>query len=137
MKITATFDSLEEFQAFVNGKKPLTSEELNASAQKTADIINAAEEKMEAEKKAKKAKKEEPKAEEPEPEPVKKEEQKVDYDAMRVECRKVLSSLNKATGKNTAQELIKGRGKSKLSEIEDRVLPALLEEAKEALEDAE
>lgn len=149
MKITATFDSLEEFQAFVNGKKPLTSEELNASAQKTADIINAAEEKMEAEKKAKKAKKEEPKAEEPEPvkeepkaeepepEPVKKEEPKVDYDAMRVECRKVLSALNKATGKNTAQELIKGRGKSKLSEIEDRVLPALLEEAKEALEDAE
>lgn len=134
MKITATFDSLEEFQAFVNGKKPLTSEELNASAQKTADIINAAEEKMEAEKKAKK---EEPKAEEPEPEPVKKEEPKVDYDAMRVECRKVLSALNKATGKNTAQELIKGRGKSKLSEIEDRVLPALLEEAKEALEDAE
>lgn len=132
MKITATFDSLEEFQAFVNGKKPLTSEELNASAQKTADIINAAEEKMEAEKKAKKAKKEEP-----EPEPVKKEEPKVDYDAMRVECRKVLSALNKATGKNTAQELIKGRGKSKLSEIEDRVLPALLEEAKEALEDAE
>lgn len=137
MKITATFDSLEEFQAFVNGKKPLTSEELNASAQKTADIINAAEEKMEAEKKAKKAKKEEPKAEEPEPEPVKKEEPKVDYDAMRVECRKVLSALNKATGKNTAQELIRGRGKSKLSEIEDRVLPALLEEAKEALEDAE
>lgn len=137
MKITATFDSLEEFQAFVNGKKPLTSEELNASAQKTADIINAAEEKMEAEKKAKKAKKEEPKAEEPEPEPVKKEEPKVDYDAMRVECRKVLSALNKATGKNTAQELIRGRGKSKLSEIENRVLPALLEEAKEALEDAE
>lgn len=145
MKITATFDSLEEFQAFVNGKKPLTSEELNASAQKTADIINAAEEKTEAEKKAKKSKKEEPKAEEIVEEAVKamdevvpkKEEPKVDYDAMRVECRKVLSALNKATGKNTAQELIKGRGKSKLSEIEDRVLPALLEEAKEALEDAE
>lgn len=139
MKITATFDSLEEFQTFMNGKKPLTSEELNASAQKTADIINAAEEKMEAEKKAKKAKKEETKAEtiaDPE-QPTEKEKPKVDYDAMRVECRKVLSALNKATGKNTAQELIKGRGKSKLSEIEDRVLPALLEEAKEALEDAE
>lgn len=138
MKITATFDSLEEFQAFVNGKKPLTSEELNASAQKTADIINAAEEKMEAEKKAKKAKKEEPKAEEPEPEPVKQEEPKVDYDALRVEVRKVLAELNKLTGKNTAAEIIKAHGAAggKLSQIEDMFLPALLEEAKEALEDA-
>ena len=138
MKITATFDSLEEFQAFVNGKKPLTSEELNASAQKTADIINAAEEKMEAEKKAKKAKKEEPKAEEPEPEPVKKEEPKVDYDALRVEVRKVLAELNKLTGKNTAAEIIKAHGATggKLSQIGDMFLPALFEEAKEALEDA-
>lgn len=123
MKITATFDSLEEFQAFIGQKSEPKKQEAPAQP----------------EEKPKKAKKEEPKAEEPEPEPepVKKEEPKVDYDAMRVECRKVLSALNKATGKNTAQELIKGRGKSKLSEIEDRVLPALLEEAKEALEDAE
>lgn len=121
MKITATFDSLEEFQAFIGQKSEPKKQEAPAQP----------------EEKPKKAKKEEPKVEEPEPEPVKKEEPKVDYDAMRVECRKVLSALNKATGKNTAQELIKGRGKSKLSEIEDRVLPALLEEAKEALEDAE
>lgn len=126
MKITATFDSLEEFQAFIGQKSEPKKQEAPAQP----------------EEKPKKAKKEEPKAEEPEPvkeepKPEKKEEPKVDYDAMRVECRKVLSALNKATGKNTAQELIKGRGKSKLSEIEDRVLPALLEEAKEALEDAE
>lgn len=51
MKITVTFDSLEEFQAFISRKKPLTAEELNKTAQKTADIINAAEAK-EAEEKA-------------------------------------------------------------------------------------
>lgn len=148
MKITATFDSLEEFQAFISsGKKPLTAEELNKTAQKTADIINAAEAKEEAEKaEKKKAKKEEPKEEVPfeedvkeEPKPAKKEEptDKTDYDALRVECRKVLAALNKATGTNTASELIKSHGAKKLSEVEDMFLPALLEEAKEALADAE
>lgn len=137
MKITATFDSLEEFQAFISGKKPLTAEELNKTAQKTADIINAAEAKEEAEKaEKKKAKKAEPKEEVPFDED-KKEEPKVDYDALRVECRKVLAALNKATGTNTASELIKTHGAKKLSEVEDMFLPALLEEAKEALADAE
>ena len=50
MKITVTFDSLEEFQAFISRKKPLTAEELNKTAQKTADIINAAEAKEAQEK---------------------------------------------------------------------------------------
>ncbi len=144
MKITATFDSLEEFQAFISGKKPLTAEELNKTAQKTADIINAAEAKEEAEKaEKKKAKKAEPKDDVPfeedvkeEPKPAK-EEPKVDYDALRVECRKVLAALNKATGTNTASEMIKAHGAKKLSEVEDMFLPALLEEAKEALADAE
>lgn len=45
MKITVTFYSLEEFQQFISRKKPLTAEELNKTAQKTADIINAAESK--------------------------------------------------------------------------------------------
>ena len=143
MKIILEFNSIEEMQQFnlerevgitameedkKKTKKQLTAKELNATAQKTADIINAAEEKMEAEKAAKK----EAKAEEP-----KKEEPKVDYDALRVECRKVMAALNKATGKNTASEIIKGHGADKLSMVEDRRLPALLEEAKEALADAE
>lgn len=139
MKITATFDSLEEFQAFISGKKPLTAEELNKTAQKTADIINAAEAKEEAEKaEKKKAKKAEPKEEVPFDEDKKEEpKENVDYDALRVECRKVLAALNKATGTNTASELIKTHGAKKLSEVEDMFLPALLEEAKEALADAE
>ena len=140
MKITATFDSLEEFQAFISGKKPLTAEELNKTAQKTADIINAAEAKEEAEKAEKKKAKKAETIADPEEVPFeedKKEEPKVDYDALRVECRKVLAALNKATGTNTASELIKTHGAKKLSEVEDMFLPALLEEAKEALADAE
>lgn len=60
----------------------------------------------------------------------------LDYDEIRVECRKVLADLNKATGTNTAPDLIKSHGAKKLSDVENMFLPALLEEAKEALADA-
>lgn len=76
MQITVTFNNLEEVNEFASRvriaglteeKKPLTKEELNESAKKTAEIINAAEAKEEAEKKAKKeeAKKSSPKTEKP------------------------------------------------------------------------
>ena len=138
MKITATFDSLEEFQAFVRGKKPLTAEELNANVQKTADIINAAEEKMEAEKaEKKKAKKAEPKEEVPFDEDKKEEEEKdegIDYIALRVKTQKTLAELNKASGKNQATKLIKKVcGVDRYTEVKNAQLPALLKEAEEAL----
>lgn len=143
MKITVEFESLKEFKMFMSAadeleeektkqvkepekateKKPLTKEELNESAKKTAEIINAAEAKEEAEK-AEKPKKEEKKA------------KAVDYDALRVECRKVLAELNKVTGKNTASEMIKSHGAEKLTQVEDEFIPELLEEAKEALNNA-
>lgn len=76
MQITVTFNSLEEVNEFASRvwiaglteeKKPLTKEELNESAKKTTEIINAAEAKEEAEKKAKKeeAKRSSPKTEKP------------------------------------------------------------------------
>lgn len=139
MKITATFDSLEEFQAFVRGKKPLTAEELNANVQKTADIINAAEEKMEAEKaEKKKAKKAEPKEEVPFDEDKKEEEkekdEEIDYIALRVKTQKTLAELNKASGKNQATKLIKKVcGVDRYTEVKNAQLPALLKEAEEAL----
>lgn len=61
----------------------------------------------------------------------------VDYDAIRVECKKVLADLNKATGTNTASDLLHDYGAKKLSDVRNLYLPALLEEAKEALSDAE
>ena len=137
MKITATFDSLEEFQAFVRGKKPLTAEELNANVQKTADIINAAEEKMEAEKKAEKKKKvKEPEVVGATPEEMEELEadEEIDYIALRVKTQKTLAELNKASGKNQATKLIKKVcGVDRYTEVKDAQLPALLKEAEEAL----
>ena len=138
MKITATFDSLEEFQAFVRGgKKPLTAEELNANVQKTADIINAAEEKMEAEKKAEKKRNvKEPEVVGATPEEMEELEadEEIDYIALRVKTQKTLAELNKASGKNQATKLIKKVcGVDRYTEVKDAQLPALLKEAEEAL----
>ena len=127
MKITATFDSLEEFQAFIS-RQPEAVPAVEAKPEPEPEKEKAEPvEEVEAEKPKKEAKKE-----------AKKEEPKADYDALRVEVRKVLAELNKLTGKNTAAEIIKAHGATggKLSQIEDLFLPALLEEAKEALEDA-
>lgn len=124
MKITATFDSLEEFQAFIGRGVKMTKAETKKQA--APEVVGATPE--EAEEKA-----EEP--EKPKKEKAKKEAEP-DFDAIRVECRKVLAELNQVTGKNTASEIIKGHGCKKLSEVEDMFLPALLEEAKEALQDA-
>lgn len=122
MKITATFDSLEEFQAFIGRGVKMTKAETKKQA--APEVVGATPEEAE---EPEKPKKEEPKAKK-EPEP--------DFDAIRVECRKVLAELNQVTGKNTASEIIKTHGCKKLSEVEDMFLPALLEEAKEALQDA-
>ena len=124
MKITATFDSLEEFQAFIGRGVKMTKAETKKQA--APEAVGATPEEVKAEE-PEKPKKEEPKAKK-EPEP--------DFDAIRVECRKVLAELNQVTGKNTASEIIKTHGCKKLSEVEDMFLPALLEEAKEALQDA-
>ena len=139
MKIILEFNSIEEMQQSIQKLEQFNLE-------REVGVTAMEEDKKAVEvKKAKKAKKEEPEEakaetiadpEEPKEE-AKKEEPKVDYDALRVECRKVMAALNKATGKNTASEIIKGHGADKLSMVENRRLPALLEEAKEALADAE
>ena len=125
MKITATFDSLEEFQAFIGRGVKMTKAETKKQA--SPEVVGATPEEMKEEKAEEPEKPKEEKAKK-EPEP--------DFDAIRVECRKVLAELNQVTGKNTASEIIKGHGCKKLSEVEDMFLPALLEEAKEALQDA-
>jgi hypothetical protein len=129
MKITATFDSLEEFQAFIGRGVKMTKAEPKKQAE--PEVVGATPEEMkaiEAEEKAEEAEKPKKEKAKKEPEP--------DFDAIRVECRKVLAELNQVTGKNTASEIIKTHGCKKLSEVEDMFLPALLEEAKEALQDA-
>lgn len=125
MKITVTFDSLEEFKSHMAGETAaLTAPQ---SAQKPVE-----------EQEAPKAKKSAPKEEMPwkeaptEAEAPKKAAPAVTED-FRVEVRKTLAQLNKKTGGNEAKELIKGFGVSKLTEVKLEDLPALMEKAQAAL----
>lgn len=143
MKITLQFDGLEDLYSTLNeflgmdrdlrnaSQKAVpfkdavdhaeqTAKDLNESAKKTAEIINRAEAKEEAEKKA--AEKKAKPAPDPEPE--------VD-ESYRVEVRKVLAALNKKTGENTASKLIKEFGVDKLTDVKLADLPALMAKAKE------
>ena len=65
----------------------------------------------------------------PMPEPVKAEEPTID----RVELRKILSVLNKSTGKNTARELINGMGFRALTDVPDDRLAELKAKAEEVI----
>lgn len=123
MKITVTFDSLDEFEAF-KGTATTTPQ----SAQKPA-------EEPEAPKAKKPAQKEEmPWKEAPaEAEAPKKAAVPAVTEDFRVEVRKTLAQLNKKTGGNEAKELIKGFGCSKLTEVKLEDLPALMEKAQAAL----
>ena len=123
MKITVTFDSLDEFEAFKG-----TAAAAPQSAQKPVE-----------EQEAPKAKKSAPKEEMPwkeapaEAETPKKAAAPAVTEDFRVEVRKALAQLNKKTGGNAAKELIKEFGVSKLTEVKLEDLPALMEKAQAAL----
>lgn len=153
MKMTLEFDSLEEFYdqlaKIVEGlgkhistpaPKAVPFEEavdhaaLNASAKKTTEIINKAEEKTEAEEIAEKVlpkEKREVLAKDPAPAP------EVD-EKYRLEVRRALSKLNAIAKQNgggkPAQELVKKLGFDKLSDVTLEKLPELMKMAKEALD---
>lgn len=154
MKMTLEFDSLEEFYdqlaKIVEGlgkhitapaPKAVPFEEavdhaaLNASAKKTTEIINKAEEKTEAEEIAEKVlpkEKREVLANDPAPAP------EVD-EKYRLEVRRALSKLNAIAKQNgggkPAQELVKKLGFNKLSDVTLEKLPELMKMAKEALDE--
>ena len=148
MRITITFDGIPEMLRYINldkadelvnaakvysdipGNDPAPDQFVNVpvgpnkSVQRTtADIINAAEAKEAAEKKAKKQ------AEAPAPAPA---AEKID-ESYRVKVRSVLSALNKKTGENTAKELIAEFNADKLTGVALDDLPALMAKAQEAL----
>lgn len=119
MKITVTFDSLDEFEAFKG----------------TAAAPQSAQKPIE-EPEALKAKNSAPKEEMPwkeaptEAEAPKKAAAPAVTEDFRVEVRKALAQLNKSTGGNVAKELIKEFGCSKLTEVKLEDLPALMEKVK-------
>lgn len=125
MKITVTFDSLEEFTRYIRpgeGFEPEPRNVFEEAKQKTAEIAKVdtgtgtivgatLEEQKQIE------------AEEAMPFVTE------DY---RVEVRKFLAKLNKKTGQNTAKELIQQFGASKLTDVKLEDLPALMAIAEEA-----
>lgn len=115
MQITVTFDSLEEFTRYL---RPMEGFEDDRPEQPQQP------------------------AEAPEPEqaedpaPAEEKPEKTAAPAvtedLRVDARKALAKLNKQTGKNTAKELIKEIGYTKLSDVPLEKLPELMEKVKEA-----
>ena len=125
MKITVTFDSLDEFARYIKpmeGFEPEPRNVFEEAKQKTAEIAKVdtgtgtivgatleEQKQIEAEEAT----------------------QAVTED-YRVDVRKFLAKLNKQTGKNTAKELIQQFGATKLTDVKLEDLPALMTKAEEA-----
>lgn len=114
-------ESIEAKKIFKTGVPELQEEpeEIPAKAEKTP---------AKAEKKAGSNVPEQPTVP-PMPKPAEPEEPKID----RVELRKILSVLNKSTGKNTARELINGMGFRALTDVPDDRLAELKAKAEEVI----
>lgn len=118
MKITVTFDSLEEFQQHFGTTcapaEPVKVWEPDTAPQKalieeTAALVTEA------------------------PDPVETPPAAVTED-FRVEVRKVLAELNKKQAGNPAKKLIAETGYKRLTDVPLELLPGLMEKAKEALD---
>lgn len=126
MKITITFDSLEEFKKHIIGVPEA------APAQKAPEAPQSDEEPKPKKNPKKAEKPQEEDAGQPDEAPEKEDAPEVSED-FRVEVRKTLAKLNKKVGKNMASDLIKKFGVEKLTEVALSDLPALMDKAKEAL----
>lgn len=141
MKITVTFDSLEEFQQHMTtGKARMKIAPEGVTVMPDAVITPAvmpdvlttpavvesvpvAAETPEAPKPEKKPKKAEKPAEKPAEAP---EEKPAEAPAVTTEqVRKLLADLNKKAGKNIAKELIRQVGYKKLTDVPEEALPTL------------
>lgn len=123
MKITITFDSLEEMYAHMRlneGFEPIPV--TLAAAEQPAQEAQQAPEGFQPEENP-------PFDEKPQEKPA-----EAITEDFRVEVRKILAKLNKATTKSTAGDLIESMGVStrKLSDVPLEDLPALMKKAKEA-----
>lgn len=124
MKITVTFDSLDELYAHMNlnkGFEPIP--DTLAQAEQPAQEAQEPQSVPEGFQPADNPPFEEKPAEEAAPAVTE------DY---RVDVRKFLAKLNKQTGKNTAKELIQQFGATKLTDVKLEDLPALMAKAEEA-----
>ena len=125
MKITVTFDSLDEFAQYMRpmeGFEPEPRNVFEEAKQKAAEIAKVdtgtgtivgatLEEQKQIERE---------------------EATQAVTEDYRVDVRKFLAKLNKQTGKNTAKELIQQFGATKLTDVKLEDLPALMAKAEEA-----
>lgn len=125
MKITVSFDSLEEFQSCMRMAP--------AVDQRKPEIVEA-EKPQEAAEKSETVKST-PEEEKPQEEATAKPEKAAKVD--RVAVRKLLASLNKKTGTNTASGLIADLGFDKLTNVPEDKLAELQAKAEEAMNNAE
>ena len=134
MKITVEFNSLDEiseFQKLYVAGNNIIDDFIKEEVSKR--MPKAAQEEASEPKKDKKAGTKKPEKVEKEPaEETGTAEEKVDVDALKVEVRKLLTKVNKQTGKNQAKEWIKNLGHDSLTEVEElddlKALKALAEE---------
>lgn len=112
MKITVTFDNVEEFLRYVD---------IRGRVQTTfTDFTPEEIQRIENERKAAPEPDPAP-APEPDPEPVKITED------FRAEVRRAMATLNKQTGENTAKKLLQERGFASLKDAPLEALPELME----------
>lgn len=118
MRITAVFDSLEEFLVFRQPVK-IIAKEPEPSAKPAETVTEPAETVTE--------------PAETVTEPAETVAEGPDYEELRIKVRKTLAQLNKKISGNPAKKLIQSFGKEKLTEIVNEDLQALLEKAEEAI----
>ena len=120
MKITVTFDSLEEMYAHMRLNEGFEPEEPREDAAHVSGMCPITTQ--------------EPAQEPEENPPFDEKPAEAITEDFRVEVRKILAKLNKATTKSTAGDLIESMGVStrKLSDVPLEDLPALMKKAKEA-----
>lgn len=106
MKITVTFDSMEEFQQHMTTCAPAWPVTVWPEEQPAPEPVKDPEPTP---------------APEPDPEPVKITED------FRAEVRRAMATLNKQTGENTAKKILQERGFASLKDAPLEALPELME----------
>ena len=132
MQITVTFDSLEEFQKYVQtAQAPAGQPEAPKAEEKPKKAEKPAEKPQEP---AEKPQDEEPApAPAPAPEvPFKEDKPKMDM----ITARKILADLNKAAGTNVARETLKKLGYASLKAVPEDKLQEVVETARKEASNA-
>ena len=119
MQITVTFDSLEEFQKYIQtAQAPAGQPEAPKAEEKPKKAEKPAEKPQEPAEK--------PQDEEPAPAPAPEDKPKMDM----IAARKILADLNKATGSNVARATLKKLGYASLKAVPEDKLQEVVDAAR-------